>query len=80
MEDLGELARALQSGAKGRELQRLTESDDARRVGKLVDGEALRRAAQSGDATALKKLLGGILSTPEGRRLAADVQKLMGKD
>lgn len=79
VEDLGELARALQSGAKGKELQKLSESADAKRVGEMVDGEALRRAAQSGDAAALKKLLGSLLNTPEGKRLAADVQRLMGK-
>ena len=45
----------------------------------MVDGAALDAAVKRGDAASLQKMLGALLSTPEGKALAADVQKIMGK-
>ena len=45
----------------------------------MIDGAALEKAVKSGDGAALQKLLGALLSTPEGKSLAADVRRIMGK-
>ena len=45
----------------------------------MLDGEKLQKAAQSGDAASLRAMLGTVLSTEEGRRLAANIKKLMEK-
>ena len=39
----------------------------------------VREAARSGDGEALRKLLGGVLATDEGRRLAKQLRELMEK-
>ena len=51
------------------------ESAQARKLMQNVDGAALERAAKNGDAAALKGLLGQVLATSEGRRLAEQVRK-----
>ena len=61
------------------ELERLAASANGKRLEGMVDGAALEAAVKSGDAASLEKMLGALLSTPEGKALAADVQKIMGK-
>lgn len=56
-------------------LRRLSESENGRRVADMLDEEKLKRAMQSGDGEMLTAALKRILSTPEGRALAADVKK-----
>lgn len=73
------IARELQSGAGREELQKLSSSADGKKLESMVDGAALEKAMQRGDAAALQKMLASLLSTPEGRRLAGDVQRIMGK-
>ena len=77
MNDLEKYVRNLSSGEKGAALRKLGSSADGRALEDAVDGAALEKAFQSGDAAALKKMLGELLSTPEGKRLADDVGKIM---
>ena len=42
-----------------------------------IDAGAVEHAAKSGDAAALKSILTQVLSTPEGKALAQQVQKAM---
>ena len=73
------LARELDRNGKGEKLRRLGASDAGKKLESMIDGAALRKAFESGDAAALRRMLGELLSTPEGRRLAADVGKIMDK-
>ena len=57
---------ALQNAASSREAQSLLRS---------VDAEAMEAAATRGDTAALKRMLSGILATPEGKALAQKVQR-----
>jgi len=79
MKDLESLARALQGSGKKSELEQLAASKDGKKLESMIDGAALEKAVKGGDAAALQKMLGALLSTPEGKSLAADVQKIMGK-
>ena len=79
MKDLESIARALHSSGKKSELEQLAASANGKRLEGMVDGAALEAAVKSGDAASLEKMLGALLSTPEGKALAADVQKIMGK-
>lgn len=77
MKDLDSVARALaQSGRRG-ELEALASSAEGRALEGMVDGEALERAVSRGDAAALKEMLASLLATPEGRRLAQDVGRII---
>lgn len=62
-----------------KELQTAIGSEEGRKLMEKLDGDALRKAAKSGDADALKAILSQVLSSPEGRALAENVQKAMGK-
>ena len=44
---------------------------------KLIDANAVEQAAKSGDGEALRSLLGSLLSTQEGKRLAESVRRMM---
>ena len=78
MNDLERLTKELGRGEKGEALRKLGSSADGRALESTVDGAALEKAFASGDAAALRKMLGALLATPEGRRLADDVGKIMG--
>lgn len=72
-----QLGRELEKRGKTEEIRQLAESADGQRLGKMLDQGAIERAAKSGDAAALHSLLGAVLSTEEGKRLAENVRKMM---
>ncbi len=77
MQDWETLGRELQRSGKGDALKKLADSKDAKALGGMLDAEAVRQAAKSGDTAALKTLLGGVLATEEGQRLARELRKMM---
>ena len=77
MQDLEKLAQELQRSGQAQELQHLADSADGQRLSGMVDRAALAEALQKGDANALKGIMAGLLSTAEGRRMSAEVQKLL---
>ncbi len=77
MNDLERIAKELEGGEKGAALRRLGSSPEGKTLEGMIDGAELEKAFQRGDAAALQKMLGTLLSTPEGRRLADDVGKIM---
>lgn len=79
MKDFESLARELRGSEKKAELERLAASAGGAGLERLLDGAALERAVRGGDAETLRKMLGTLLSTPEGKALAADVRKIMQK-
>lgn len=79
MQDWDALNRQLRQSGKTDDLRKLAESGDARRLAGQLDADAVRRAASGGDSEALKKLMGSVLATEEGQRLARQLQKLLKK-
>ena len=75
--DTEKLARELERDGKGEALRQLGSSPAGQRLGNMIDGAALRKAFESGNAAALRKMLGELLSTPEGKALAEDVGRIM---
>ena len=69
----------LERRGKTGELQRLAQSPDGQKLGKLVDPAAVERAAKSGDSAALAEMMKKLLSTAEGQRLAAELRRTMEK-
>ena len=67
----------------GKELERrgktdsIAESEDGQRISRMIDTEAVERAARSGDAAAMKNILGQVLGTAEGKRLAESIRRMM---
>ena len=79
MQSFEDVQRELARSGKGAELSALARSADGAKLSAMLDGEKLQRAAQTGDAASLRAMLGTVLSTEEGRRLAANIKKLMEK-
>lgn len=79
MQSFEDIRRELAQSGKGAELSALAQSEDGAKLSAMLDGEKLQKAAQSGDGEALRKMLGTVLATEEGRRLAANIKKLMEK-
>ena len=79
MQSFEDIKRDLSNSGKGAELEALARSKDGARLAAVLDGEKLQKAAQSGDGEALRAMLGTVLGTEEGRRLAANIKKLMEK-
>ena len=68
----------LERQGKTRDLERLAQSADGQALGKLLDDSPLREAAAQGDGAAMQALLGQVLRTDEGRRLAEQIRRMMG--
>ena len=79
MQSFEDIKRELSKSGKGAELNALARSADGAKLSAMLDGEKLQKATQTGDGEALRAMLGTVLSTEEGRRLAANIKKLMEK-
>ena len=79
MKDLDAVVKELARSGKREELEKLASSAGGRALEDAVDGAALERAVRGGDAAALRQMLGALMATPEGRRLAEDVGRIMEK-
>lgn len=77
MQNFSELGRELERRGKTDALRALAASGDGARLAAMLDEARLEKAAQSGDGDALRALLGDVLRTEEGRRLAERIQSLM---
>ena len=77
MQNFEQLGRELERRGKTKELRALAESEDGARLSAMLDADALSKAAKSGDSAALRQMLGGILRTEEGKRLAENIRRMM---
>jgi len=77
MQNFEQLGRELERRGKTQELRALAESEDGARLAAMLDGNRLQQAAKSGDSAALRAMLGNILHTEEGKRLAEGIRKMM---
>ena len=75
-EDVGQ---ELRRRGRGDDIKKLAESEDGQKLRGMIDAEKLRQAAGNGDSKALQEMLSAVLSTEEGRRLAENVRKMLGK-
>ena len=72
--DFAQLKRELEAKAA---LKAAAQSEAWQKLLQQVNSAELERAAKSGDAAALKSILSQVLSTPEGKALAQQVQDAM---
>ena len=77
MQNFEQIGRELERLGKADQLRKLADSPDSAKLAGMIDADAIGRAARSGDADALKKLLGSVLRTKEGMRLAENIRKMM---
>lgn len=75
MQDLEKLGKQFLSGDKGKALESVADSPEARRLEQTLDPAEVEKAARSGDPEQLKALLTRVLATEEGKALA---EKLSG--
>lgn len=77
MQNFEELGRELQRRGKTESIKALADSPDGEKLAGMLDRSALERAAKAGDAEALRRLLGSVLRTEEGKRLAENIRRVM---
>ena len=77
IQDFENIGRELERRGKGESIKKLAESADGQRLSQMIDAKAVENAAKSGDSEALKNILGSVLRTAEGQRLAENVRRLM---
>ena len=73
--DLEQYARQVRGSGQGAALDALARSAAGARLAATLDGEKLEKAARSGDMQTLSRMLSGILSTPEGKDFARQVER-----
>ena len=72
-----QLGREPQRRGKTESIKALAASPDGEKLAGMLDRSALERAAKAGDAEALRRLLGSVLRTEEGKRLAENIRRVM---
>lgn len=77
MKDFERIGKELERRGKTGSIKSIAESEDGQRISKMIDTEAVERAARSGDAAAMKNILGQVLGTAEGKRLAESIRRMM---
>ena len=77
MQNFENIGRELERRGKTEGIKKIAESADGQRLSRMIDAKAVENAAKNGDSAALKSILGSVLSTAEGQRLAESVKKLM---
>ena len=61
-------------------LRSVADSPEGKRVMAGLDGAALSEAAAKGDGETLRRILGQVLSSPEGKALAEQVKRAVRDD
>ena len=77
MQNFESLSRELERRGKTEEIKKIAQSSDGQRISGMIDPQAVEKAARGGDTESLKNMLGRILETPEGKRLAEKLKKAM---
>ena len=77
MQNFEALSRELERRGKTEEIKKIAQSSDGQCISSMLDPQTMEKAARGGDTESLKNMLGKILETPEGRRLAESVRKMM---
>ena len=75
--EFGTMVQELMGGKNEALLRKLAESGENEQLAARFDGSAAEAAVRSGDEGKLRDVLKSVLSTPEGRRLAAKVKEAM---
>ena len=78
--ELEKYAKEWMQGENGEALKKLAESEAGARLAARFDGVQIENAARTGDTKALTDILKGVLSTPEGKAFAQQVQKAVKRD
>ena len=73
------MAQELRRQGKAEGIRALADSADGQKLGRMIDAAAVEKAVKGGDSAALRQILQGVLSTDEGRRLAANLRSMMQK-
>ena len=76
MQNFEQIAGELERRGKAEQLRRLADSREGAQLAGMLDADALERA-RAGDGAALQKILGTVLGTSEGRRLAENIRRMM---
>ena len=79
MANLESFEREIKSSAAVEHLKAAAASPEGQKVLKNLDAAEVEKAAKAGDMQTLREILNGVLSTPEGRSLAENVRKSLGK-
>ena len=79
MQNFEQLGKELERRGKAEDIKRLAQSDESRKLAGMIDAGKLQQAAKNGDTDALRDMLGAVLKTQEGQRLAESVRKMMEK-
>jgi hypothetical protein len=63
------------------DIKALADTSDGRAVRQMLAGRGgmIKSAVKSGDSQQLQELISGVLSTPEGQNVAAQLSALLGK-
>lgn len=77
MQNFEQLGRELEKRGKTDDIKRIADSPEGQRIGRMVDSAAVEQAARTGDSAALRNILGSVLATEDGKRLAESIRKMM---
>ncbi len=79
MNPLEKLKNEALGGGRAKEIDRVVNSEQGKRIGEMVDGAALKNAVSAGDSQAVNQIVSQFLSTNEGKALVKQINERFGK-
>jgi len=67
------MSKELLKGEKAKELQKVVNSAESKKISNMVDGNALKKAVAEGDNNTVNNIMSKFLSTDEGKALAKKI-------
>ena len=77
MQNFESIGKELERRGKTEGIKKIAESADGQKISQMIDAKAVESAARNGDGEAMRRILGSVLNTAEGKRLAESVKRLM---
>lgn len=77
MKDFSKYEQEIRKSPKAGKIMEAADSEEGKRLSRMLDSSELERAVSSGDTEAMKKILAQVLSTPDGQALAKKVKEIM---
>lgn len=69
MNGFDKMQNELKNSNKSKAIENLAASAEAKRIGKMIDGDELKKAAAAGDKEKLTSILGKVMDTEDGKKL-----------
>lgn len=75
MNDFDKIQNEIKNSNKSKAIENLAASSEAKRIGKMINGDELKKAAATGDKEKLTSILERVMNTEDGKKLLSEISE-----